>query len=152
MPVFFDVICSWWLEVTSSVLLDIKMLASMFPRMFAFECLGCVSFSFLALPFTKRASLEFLSALLKGTQLISFFVRSFKIYSAILMLLENFLCSLVTPTLPVNFIFFEGKRRLSNLLFTFSSEFTLTFTTRPWSIRTCFENLCLTTIDFLKNF
>ena len=152
MPVFFDVICSWWLEVTSSVLLDIKMLASMFPRMFAFECLGCVSFSFLALPFTKRASLEFLSALLKGTQLISFFVRSFKFYSAILMLLEIFLCSLVTPTLPVNFIFFEGKRRLSNLFFTFSSDFTLTFITRPWSIRTCFENLCLTTIDFLKNF
>ena len=93
--------------MTSSVLLDVEMFVSMFAKMFSFEYLGCVSFSFFALPFRKRASsLEFLSALLKGTPLISFFVRSFKSFPVVLMLLENVLATLAAPTLPVNFIFF----------------------------------------------
>ena len=81
--VFFGMICSRSLEVISSALMDIEMLISIFAKIFPFEYLDCVLFSFFGLPLRKRASLEFLLELLKGTPQISFFVRSFKFFSVI---------------------------------------------------------------------
>ena len=42
--VLFHMIFSRWLEVTSSVLMDVEMLISIFAKMFAFEYLDCVLF------------------------------------------------------------------------------------------------------------
>ena len=83
MYVFFGMIYSRWLEVMSSALMDVEMLTSIFAKIFPFEYLDCVLFSFFGLPFRKSASLEFLLELLKGTPHISFFVRSFKSFSVI---------------------------------------------------------------------
>lgn len=72
MYVFFGMIYSRWLEVMSSALMDVEMLTSIFAKIFPFEYLDCVLFSFFGLPFRKSASLEFLLELLKGTPLFPF--------------------------------------------------------------------------------
>ena len=113
-----DVIYSIGLEVWSSVFLDVEMFVSMFVKMFASECLGCVLF-FLGRGLNFNSYQHYSRAL----RLFCFFERSFRSFSVILMLLENFLA----PILPVGFIFFQGKGRLSNILFTFSSNSILAF-------------------------